>query len=138
MAALPGFEDAGADTAQAVLEECARFSQGVLEPLDRKGDQQPSTWKDGQVSTTPGFADAWRQFAEGGWQGLQHPADFGGQALPKTIAAASIEMLNSSNLSFALCAMLTDGAIEALLTAGSKELKDTWLPRLVSGNGPAR
>ena len=133
VAAMPGFEDAGADTAQAVLEECARFSQGVLEPLDRKGDQQPSTWKDGQVSTTPGFADAWRQFAEGGWQGLQHPADFGGQALPKTIAAACMEMLNSSNLSFALCAMLTDGAIEALLTAGSKELKDTWLPRLVSG-----
>ena len=55
VAAMPGFEDAGVDTAQAVLEECARFSQGVLEPLDRKGDQQPSTWKDGQVSTTPGF-----------------------------------------------------------------------------------
>jgi alkylation response protein AidB-like acyl-CoA dehydrogenase len=85
------------------------------------------------VTTTPGFADAFKQYAEGGWQGLQHPADFGGQGLPKTIGAACIEMLNSANLSFALCPLLTDGAIEALLTAGSDALKSTYLEKLVTG-----
>ena len=90
VAQLPGFEDAGYDTAQAVLEECARFNEGVVAPLNWPGDQNPSTWKDGVVSTTPGFKDAFRQFGAGGWQGLQHPVDFGGQGLPKTIGAACI------------------------------------------------
>jgi alkylation response protein AidB-like acyl-CoA dehydrogenase len=85
------------------------------------------------VTTTPGFKQAYQQYAEGGWQGLQHPADFGGQGLPKTIGAACIEMLNAANMSFALCPLLTDGAIEALLTAGSPELKATYLEKLVSG-----
>lgn len=133
IAQLPGFEEAGLDTAQAVLEECAKFNEGVVAPLNVDGDRNPSSWKDGQVTTTPGFASAYRQFAEGGWQGLQHPSDFGGQALPKTIAAACIEMLNSANLSFALCPLLTDGAIEALLTAGSDDLKAVYLEKLVTG-----
>ena len=133
VATLPGFEEAGVDTAQAVLEECARFNEGVIAPLNRDGDQNPSTWHDGAVTTTPGFKDAYRQYAEGGWQGLQHPAEFGGQGLPKTIGAACIEINNSANLSFALCPLLTDGAIEALLTAGSDELKRVYLPRMVSG-----
>ena len=118
VARLPGFEDAGVDTAAAVLEEAAKFNENAIAPLNWEGDRNPSTWKDGQVSTTPGFKDAFRQFAEGGWQGLQHPAEYGGQGLPKTIAAACIEMLNSANMSFALCPLLTEGAIEALLTAG--------------------
>ncbi|MDM0106551.1 acyl-CoA dehydrogenase [Variovorax sp. J22R24] len=133
VATLPGFEEAGADTAQAVLEECARFNEGVIAPLNAEGDRNPSTWKDGVVTTTPGFKDAYRQYAEGGWQGLQHPADFGGQGLPKTIGAACIEINNSANLSFALCPLLTDGAIEALLIAASDELRQTYLPRMVSG-----
>ncbi|HEX3141537.1 MAG TPA: acyl-CoA dehydrogenase N-terminal domain-containing protein, partial [Rhizobacter sp.] len=130
---LPGFEEAGLETAQAVLEECAKFNEGVLAPLNFEGDKNPSYWKDGKVFTTPGFKDAFRQFGEGGWQGLQHPGDFGGQGLPKTIGAACIEMLNSANMSFALCPLLSDGAIEALLTAGSDELKATYLEKLVSG-----
>jgi hypothetical protein len=130
---LPGFEDAGYDTAQAVLEECARFNQDVLAPLNWEGDKNPSSWKDTVVTTTPGFKEAFKQYAEGGWQGLQHPVDFGGQGLPKTIGAACGEMLNSANMSFALCPLLTDGAIEALLTAGSDELKATYLEKLVSG-----
>jgi alkylation response protein AidB-like acyl-CoA dehydrogenase len=133
IAKLPGFEDAGYDTAQAVLEEAAKFNEQVVAPLNVDGDKNPSSWKDGKVTTTPGFKDAFRQFGEGGWQGLQHPADFGGQGLPKTIGAACIEMVNSANLSFALCPLLTDGAIEALLTAGSDELKATYLEKLVSG-----
>jgi len=133
VAQLPGFEDAGLDTAQAVLEECAKLAEGVLAPLNWEGDQNPSAFKDGAVQTTPGFKAAFRQYAEGGWQGLQHPQDFGGQGLPKTIGAACIEMINSANMSFALCPLLTDGAIEALLTAGSDALKTTYLEKLVTG-----
>jgi alkylation response protein AidB-like acyl-CoA dehydrogenase len=133
IARIPGFEDAGFDTAQAVLEEAAKFNEGVLSPLNWDGDKNPSSWKDGVVTTTPGFKEAFRQFAEGGWQGLQHPAEFGGQGLPKTIGAACIEMCNSANMSFALCPLLSDGAIEALLTAGSDELKATYLEKLVAG-----
>jgi alkylation response protein AidB-like acyl-CoA dehydrogenase len=133
VAQLPGFEDAGFDTAQAVLEEAARFNQDVIAPLNEAGDRNPSSWNDGVVTTTPGFKSAFQQFASGGWQGLQHPADFGGQGLPKTIGAACVEMLNAANLSFALCPLLTDGAIEALLTAGSDALKATYLEKLVSG-----
>jgi alkylation response protein AidB-like acyl-CoA dehydrogenase len=133
IAAMPGFEDAGFETAQSVLEECAKFNEGVLDPLNVEGDRNPSSFKDHEVSTTPGFKEAYRQYAEGGWQGLQHPEDFGGQGLPKTIGAACCEMLNSANMSFALCPLLTDGAIEALLTAGSDELKASYLEKLVSG-----
>ena len=133
IAQMPGFEDAGFETAQAVLEEAAKFNEGVLSPLNWDGDKNPSSWKDGVVTTTPGFKEAFKQFAEGGWQGLQHPADFGGQGLPKTIGAACIEMVNSANMSFALCPLLSDGAIEALLTAGSDDLKATYLENLVSG-----
>ena len=134
VAQMPGFEDAGFDTAQAVLEEAAKFNEGVLGPLNWEGDKNPSSWHDGQVITTPGFKQAFSQFAEGGWQGLQHPPEFGGQGLPKTIGAACIEMVNSANMSFALCPLLSDGAIEALLTAGSDALKATYLEKLVSGH----
>ncbi|MDR6538005.1 acyl-CoA dehydrogenase [Variovorax soli] len=133
VARMPGLEDAGLETAQAVLEECARFNQDVVAPLNVAGDKHPSSFKDGKVMTTPGFKEAFAQYVAGGWQGLQHPAEFGGQGLPKTIGAACGEMLNSANMSFALCPLLSDGAIEALLTAGSDELKATYLEKLVSG-----
>ncbi len=133
IAQLPGFEDAGLETAQAVLEESAKFSEGVLAPLNVDGDKNPSTWHDRTVATTAGFKEAFAQFGQGGWQGLQHPSEFGGQGLPKTIGAACIEMINSANMSFALCPLLTDGAIEALLTAGTPGQQALYLPKMIEG-----
>ena len=134
VAQLPGFEEAGYDTAAAVLEECAKLNEDVIAPLNREGDVNPSSFANGEVRTTPGFKQAFRQFAEGGWQGLQHPVALGGQGLPKLIHAACSEMVNSANLSFALCPLLTDGAIEALLTAGSDEQQATYIPKMVDGS----
>ena len=131
--ALPGFEDFDFDTAQAVLEESAKFCEGVVAPLNWEGDKNPSTWQDGVVTTTPGFKQAFQQFAEGGWQGVIHPTEFGGQGFPKLIATPCAEMLHAASLSFALCPMLTDGAIEALLVAGSDALKAKFAAKLISG-----
>ena len=130
---LPGGEDATDETVAAVLEENARFMSEVVAPLNWPGDLKPSSWSDGQVTTTPGFKEAFRQFVEAGWQGLQHPQQYGGQGLPKLVATACNEMLQAANLSFALCPLLTDGAIEALLTAGSDELREAYVPRLIDG-----
>ncbi|HEX7682878.1 MAG TPA: acyl-CoA dehydrogenase N-terminal domain-containing protein, partial [Trinickia sp.] len=81
VASLPGYEDAGIDTAQAVLEESAKLCEQVLAPLNVEGDRHPSAWRDGEVTASPGFKQAFRQFAEGGWQGVQHPAEYDGQGL---------------------------------------------------------
>jgi 3-(methylthio)propanoyl-CoA dehydrogenase len=131
---IPEFAEIDLDTASAVLEESAKFTEQVIAPLNWSGDVAPSYWKQGnEVVTSKGFKEAYAQFCAGGWQGLQHPTSAGGQGLPKLVGAACVEMLHSANMSFGLCPMLTDGAIEALLTAGSNELKATYLDKLVSG-----
>ena len=130
---LPGLEDASLDTATAVLEECAKFNEGVVAPLNWPSDLQPSSLQNGVVTTSPGFVDAFRAYAQAGWQGIQHPVEFGGQGLPKIIGTPCVEMLNAASLSFALCPLLTDGAIEALLTAGSSEQQATFIPPMIEG-----
>ena len=131
--ALPGCEDASADTVEAVLEENAKFCGSVVAPLNGPSDKEPSYFHDGNVTTAKGFKEAFKAFAEAGWQGVQHPAEFGGQGLPKLVATPCIEMLNAASISFALVALLSDGAIEALLTAGSDAQKAMYLEPLISG-----
>jgi butyryl-CoA dehydrogenase len=130
---LPGNEDASDETVAAVLEENAKFCAEVVAPLNWTGDINPSRWDNGGVITTPGFKEAFKAFALAGWQGVQHPPQFGGQGLPKLVATPCMEMLQAANLSFALCPLLTDGAIEALLTAGSVEQQELYVPRLIDG-----
>lgn len=132
--ALPGCEDATPETVEAILEENGRFCAEVVAPLNHEGDKQPSFWHDGgQVTTSKGFKAAFKAFGAAGWQGVQHPAEFGGQGLPKLVATPCIEMLNSASLAFALCPLLTDGTIEALITAGSDQQKATYLEKMISG-----
>ncbi|OZI19608.1 acyl-CoA dehydrogenase [Bordetella genomosp. 9] len=131
--ALPGYEEVSADIADAVLRENARFVEQAVAPLNRVGDRQPAVWKDGAVATPPGYVEAYKDYAQGGWQGLLHPVERGGQGLPKLIAATANENINSACLAFSLCPLLTDGVIEALLTVGSDTLRDVYVPNLVSG-----
>ena len=133
VATIPGFEDAGFETAQAVLEESAKFNEGVVAPLNWSGDQDHGSWDNGVVRASKGFKEAYAALAEGGWQGLGQPTEYGGQGLPKLIGAACVEQTMAANLSFSLCSILTGGAIEALLTAGSDELKTRYIPNMVSG-----
>ena len=121
----------------AVLEGAAALAEGEFAPLNRIGDEQPSRWSDGEVTTPPGFKDAWRSFVEGGWMGLSAPEYAGGQGLPLTLSAALMEDLNGANLGFALCPMLSFAGIEALDRHGSDELKRDYLPKIVSGEWPA-
>ena len=130
---LPGCTDATEETVDAILEENARFCGEVLSPLNWTGDVEHSVRNgDGSVTTPMGFKDAFRQFGEGGWQGLHFPADYGGQGLPKLVATTGIEMINSANLAFALCPLLSDGAIEAILLTGTDAQREAYLHNLVS------
>ncbi|BBO59538.1 acyl-CoA dehydrogenase [Mycoavidus sp. B2-EB] len=133
IAALPGLEEANLDLVHAILDEAAKFNHEIIAPLNRIGDCQPALLRQGAVTATPGFKQAFAQFTQAGWQGIVHPPAYGGQGLPKLLGAACNEILNAANLSFALCPLLTDGAIEALLTAGSEEQKKRFVPLLISG-----
>jgi acyl-CoA dehydrogenase len=133
VAALPGNADLSADLVNQILEENARFSGEVLAPLNEIGDREGSVWLDGDVRTPKGFKEAYKQFIEGGWNALQFPSDFGGQGLPKLVAAPVMEMWKSANLSFSLCPLLTGGAIEALLLRGTDAQQRTFLPKMIEG-----
>ena len=131
--ALPGFEEVSGDLVDAVLDENARFVEQAIAPLNRVSDTSGARWDDGAVTTTPGFQQAFRDYAQGGWQGLQHDARWGGQGLPKVVAAPASENINSASLSFSLCPLLTDGVIEALSTVGSAQQQERFIPALLQG-----
>jgi alkylation response protein AidB-like acyl-CoA dehydrogenase len=133
VAASGAFPDYDAEVMAAVLEAAGQFSEGVLAPLNRIGDQKGSTYANGAVTAAPGFADAYRQFAEGGWTGLSAPAHAGGQQLPKALALAAYETVHAANMAFGLCPMLSLAAIEALEAVGTEAQKATYLSKLVSG-----
>ena len=125
------------DVVDAVLEGAAALAEGEFAPLSRIGDEHKARWDDGKVTMPPGFRDAWRAFVEGGWMSLSAPESAGGQGLPLTLSAALMEDLNGANIAFALCPMLSFGAIEAIERHGSDELRRDYLPKIVSGEWPA-
>ncbi|MEB2316098.1 MAG: acyl-CoA dehydrogenase C-terminal domain-containing protein [Xanthomonadaceae bacterium] len=132
--ALPGQSDTSRELIDAVLEEAGKFSAQVLAPLNREGDIKGSRWKDGEVTSAPGFRDAYAQYCESGWNALPFPVEWGGQGLPNIVSSPVSEMVMSANLSFSLCPMLTAGAVSALVLVGSDHLRKTYLPKMIDGS----
>ena len=133
IAALPGCGEVSADLVDAVLTEAAKFAQEVLDPLNRSGDLQGARLMDGKVIAPDGFAGAYKQFAEAGWNGLSGQTEFGGQGLPHIVAMPVQEMWNSANMAFCLCPMLTSGVLEVLHSYGTAEQQQTYMTKLTSG-----
>jgi len=133
IAALPNCETAAPDLVDAVLEEAGKFASGVLAPLNRVGDKEGSKLENGVVRTPTGWKDAYSQFVESGWNSLPFEPEYGGQGLPWTVAFAVNEMWQASNLSFGLCPLLTQGAVDLLTEHASAEQKQTYLPKMIAG-----
>jgi len=133
VAKLPGYQDATPDTVDAILEEASKFASEVLDPINFSGDQEGSVWKDGSVTTPKGFKQAYQQYVSGGWGAMPFGPEHGGQGLPKLVATAVEEMLTSSNMSFSLCPLLTQGAIHAIELVGSESLKKGYLGKMTEG-----
>lgn len=131
--ALPGNEDCSVDLVESILEEAGKFASGVLDPINRGGDTVGSVCKDGVVTTAPGFKEAYQLFCETGWNAMPFSPEFGGQGLPSVVCMAVNEMWKSANMAFALCPMLTSGAVEAINHHASEELKQKYLPKMVEG-----
>jgi 3-(methylsulfanyl)propanoyl-CoA dehydrogenase len=127
------YGDLSEDVVEAVLEEAGKFATDILGPLNRIGDRYGTPFKDGTVTTAPGWKEAYRAWAQAGWNGLAAPAQWGGQDLPHAVNAACIEMWNSAAMAFGLGPLLTMAGVDALVAHGSDELKRAYLPKLVSG-----
>src|SRR6476646_10004064 len=127
------YGDLSDDVIQAVLEQAGKFATDVLAPLNTIGDRYGTPFKDGIVTTAPGWKEAYRAWTQAGWNGLAAPAQWGGQELPQAVNAACIEMWNSAAMAFGLGPVLTMAAIDALHAYGSDTLKKEYLGKLISG-----
>ena len=133
VAGLPGYDVVTPDLVDQVLDEAGKLARDVLAPLNWVGDQNGSKLENGVVTTAPGFRDAYWKYAEGGWNAVPFDPDFGGQGLPWTLALPIQEMWTSANMSFSLCPMLNQGAVELLQAHGSEQQKKLYLEKLISG-----
>jgi len=130
---LPGFADASMETVEQILEEGAKFAEGVLAPLNRIGDQQGCTWSpDNTVKTPDGFQSAYAQMVEGGWPSLGSDPAYGGQGLPAVVNVAFSEMTSSANMAFGMYPGLTHGAYSAIHEGGTEEQKALYCPKMIS------
>jgi alkylation response protein AidB-like acyl-CoA dehydrogenase len=134
LSGLPGYEHADPEMVFGILEESGRFFAQEYAPLNRVGDTQHSRRNgDGSVTTPDGFRAAYRRYVEAGWAGVPFPAEYGGGGFPWLIAVSMQEMMTAANMAFSLCPLLTQGAIDMLLHYGSEEQKETYLPKMVTG-----
>ena len=139
VADLPGMIERGLasdldwDAVRSVVGEAGRFAEEEIAPLNRVGDLAGAVYENGVVRTPPGFADVYRRWAEAGWNGVSAPAEFGGMGLPHLVNVACTEIWNGAAMAFALCPLLTEGAVHALQAFGSRELLDTYLAPMIAG-----
>ncbi|MEO1250798.1 MAG: acyl-CoA dehydrogenase [Pseudomonadota bacterium] len=137
LAASGAFPDLDDDLVAALLEEMGKFCDGVIAPLNGPSDAQGAVLENGVVRTSPGFADAYAQYVEAGWNGLALPEEWGGQGLPSTLAVALVDAMNAACMSFAIGTTLTTGAVKAVMHAGTDEQKELYLKKMVSGEWTA-
>ena len=130
---LQGYDEVNEELSDAILEEAAKLAREVLSPLNRKGDLEGARFQEGVVRTPEGWKEAYKSFCDAGWGSLSMSPEYGGQGLPKVISSAVSEMWDASNMSFSLCPLLTNGAIEAIEKHGSEFLRSVYLEKLVSG-----
>jgi alkylation response protein AidB-like acyl-CoA dehydrogenase len=133
LSGFAAFSEYTTEFIDSVLDEAAKFAEGVLDPINRVGDKEGAKWTPEGVRMPKQFKDAYQQFSEGGWQQLRAAPEFGGQGAPTVLGTAIEELWASSNLAFKLCPMLTQGAIEALHQCGSAALQRKFLPKMVTG-----
>ena len=128
---FPHYDD---DLLEPILDEANKLARDVIAPLNQVGHEHGAILDDGGVRSSPGFKEAFQAYRDGGWMGLSFPEEWGGQGLPKTLGLTVMEMINSANMAFGLCPMLSFGAIEAILAHGTDEQKKTYLPKLISAD----
>ncbi|MEZ5930328.1 MAG: acyl-CoA dehydrogenase family protein, partial [Parvularculaceae bacterium] len=127
------FPELSDDLVEAILGEMAKYCDNVVAPLNEGSDRQGARLENGVVRTSPGFKEAYTQYVEGGWNALAFPEEIGGQGLPQALAIALVDALNGACMSFAIGTTLTTGAVKAIAHAGTEEQKNTYLPKMVSG-----
>ncbi|MCC6374099.1 MAG: acyl-CoA dehydrogenase C-terminal domain-containing protein [Moraxellaceae bacterium] len=132
-AGLSNGADATPDMVDAIVGECARLCEEVLAPFNLSGDEEGCHFNNGEVTTPKGFKDAYDQYVAGGWQGLSHPAEYGGQGLPMSMNLLKAEMMGTANWSFTMYPGLSLGCMNTIMQYGSEAQKNTYMPPLVEG-----